>query len=197
MSIKTKAIRMAVIAGLIAMSFLPSGALAGEGFLLTSPAFEEGGVMPSDFSCEGDSESPPLEWSNPPEGTKYYALSLWHNAPDKVKSYWILYNIPSEVNSLPKGSKDIGIFGLNTRSLPEYQPMCAKGTVAHTYTISFFALSEKAEFATDQVTRDLLLDGIKDITLAEYTFAYQFSRTIPEGSQSAAEPKARRAPPKK
>src|ERR1041385_6867212 len=41
---------------------------------LTSTAFEEGGMIPSQYTCDGQNVSPPLAWSGLPEGTKTLAL---------------------------------------------------------------------------------------------------------------------------
>jgi phosphatidylethanolamine-binding protein (PEBP) family uncharacterized protein len=34
-----------------------------------SPAFSEGDTLPVQFTCEGEDVSPPLSWSEVPEGT--------------------------------------------------------------------------------------------------------------------------------
>ena len=41
---------------------------------LTSPAFIDGSDIPTKYTCDGEDVSPPLEWSNLPEGTKSIAL---------------------------------------------------------------------------------------------------------------------------
>jgi len=41
---------------------------------LTSPAFEEGGMIPSKYTCDGANVSPPLKWTSVPEGTKSFAI---------------------------------------------------------------------------------------------------------------------------
>lgn len=59
------------------------------------------------FGCKGKNISPSLSWKNAPSGTKSFAL-LVHD-PDAPTGgagwwHWIVYNIPSDVNSLPKNS---------------------------------------------------------------------------------------------
>jgi len=41
---------------------------------LTSSAFEEGGAIPSKYTCDGADVSPPLSWAGVPEGTESLAL---------------------------------------------------------------------------------------------------------------------------
>jgi hypothetical protein len=41
---------------------------------LASPAFAEGGEIPTPYTCGGRDVSPPLAWSDPPSGTKSLAL---------------------------------------------------------------------------------------------------------------------------
>jgi len=41
---------------------------------LTSPAYAEGAVIPAQYTCDGENISPPLKWSNVPQGTKSLAL---------------------------------------------------------------------------------------------------------------------------
>ncbi|MES2695065.1 MAG: YHYH protein, partial [Verrucomicrobiota bacterium] len=54
----------------------------GSAFMLRSPAVKEDGVLPVDFTGDGASASPPLEWSGVPGGTKSYALIMHHLDPE-------------------------------------------------------------------------------------------------------------------
>lgn len=149
------------------------------GFTLTSPAFEHKGKMPAEFTGDGDGVSPPLKWSGAPDGTKYYALQLWHKPQpngDEVKSYWVVTNIPATVTGLEKNSKGIGKDGINDKKRTGYDPMNSKGPGAKEYHITLYALSAEPKFDTDKVTRADLLKAIKDITLAETTLSYTYER---------------------
>jgi phosphatidylethanolamine-binding protein (PEBP) family uncharacterized protein len=50
---------------------------------LTSPAFAEGGEIPTRYTCEDQDVSPALAWSEPPSGTESLALIVDDpDAPD-------------------------------------------------------------------------------------------------------------------
>lgn len=73
---------------------------------ITSPAFDSGEMIPKKYSYHSENISPPLEWSDPPEGTRSFALILFS---DPVMDgggnwvHWVLYNIPVETQALPEG----------------------------------------------------------------------------------------------
>src|SRR3954451_14733618 len=75
-------------------------------FKLTSPAFGEGQPIPVKYTSDGQNVSPPLEWSDPPPGTKSFALIVEDpDAPSGTFRHWGLYNIRGERALLPE---DIG-----------------------------------------------------------------------------------------
>jgi hypothetical protein len=96
--------------------------------VVKSPAFEAGGAYPAKFTCDGASASPPVEWSGAPEGTKCYALNVWHiPGPGDVKSYWVVSNIPANVTSLPRNATNIGVDGINDGGGPGMTPCAPRG----------------------------------------------------------------------
>ena len=148
-------------------------------FTVSSPAFDAGGKCPAEFTCDGAGASPPLGWTGAPEGTKFFALQLWHKPlPDKdeVKSYWVITNIPADVTKLVKNTKGVGKDGYNDKNRTGYDPMCSKGPGLKEYHITVYALSAEPKFSVDKVTRADLLAAIKDITLAESTLSYKYER---------------------
>ncbi len=92
-------------------------------FTVTSPAFANGGDYPVEFTGDGAGISPPLAWSGAPAGTKCYALQLWHvPGSGEVKSYWVVYDIPADVTSLPRNARGSARMGTTTRSEPATIP---------------------------------------------------------------------------
>lgn len=72
---------------------------------LQSTAFENGNPIPKRHSGDGDDSSPPLTWTDPPAGTREFALLV--DDPDAPGSepwvHWVLYKLPARQRSLPEG----------------------------------------------------------------------------------------------
>ena len=150
-------------------------------FLLTSSAVTNGGALPVEFTGDGASASPPLEWSGAPAGTKYFAVIMDHfPGPGDVKWYWILYNIPADVHSLPKNVRGVGTLGNNSvnRQLV-YAPPHSKGPGVKNYFITMYALSAPVEISLppSQVNRNVLLNAIKDTILDSAQLKVTYDRT--------------------
>jgi len=56
-------------------------------------------------NCVGENISPPLNWSNAPEGTKSFALLLLdpEGRPPAGVSHMVVYGIPAEVTGFAEG----------------------------------------------------------------------------------------------
>ena len=143
---------------------------------MTSPAIAADGSLPVEFTCDGAGVSPPIEWQPGPPGTQCYALTLWHEAPDMVKSYWVVHGIPGDVTRLPKDSRTIGTLGLNDKRRAAYDPMCSKGPGRKTYHVTVHALSAAPDLPAASATRDALLAAIRDTVLAEGTLTFTYER---------------------
>lgn len=110
-------------------------------------------------------------------GTRCFALSVWHiPGPGREKSYWVVYDIPHNVSSLPKGATGMGKPGYNDHNQPDYMPMKSKGPGIKEYHLTVYALSAEPTFPREKVTRADLMAGIKGITLAESTLTWKYQR---------------------
>ncbi len=145
-------------------------------FTVSSSVIGADGMIPIEFTCDGLSASPPIQWKDAPAGTKAFAMSLWHTAPDQEKSYWLVYNIPADVNHLDKNDKKTGTVGLNDKKRAAYDPMCSKGPGLKKYHVTVYALASEVKLTKGSDTRANLLKAIKDISLAETTFNFQYER---------------------
>jgi Raf kinase inhibitor-like YbhB/YbcL family protein len=147
-------------------------------FTISSSGVKSDGSLSREFTGEGDGISMPLEWCNIPKGTKYFALNLWHvphaNDSSVVKSYWVVYNIPSDINSIPKDAKDFGIVGYNDKDQAGYDPMKSKGPGVKEYNLTIYALSKKLKFKKEKVYRADLLKAIEGKVLGESTLKYTY-----------------------
>jgi Raf kinase inhibitor-like YbhB/YbcL family protein len=137
---------------------------------LTSPAFTQGTPIPRKHSGEGEDVSPPLEWSDAPEGTRSFAL-ICHDpdAPLVLPGaygfvHWVVYNIPASVTGLPEGASGYtagsGDFGKTTYG----GPMPPNGHGVHHYYFWLFALDEELDLEPG-LTLSQLLERIEPHTL--------------------------------
>src|SRR2546426_7287500 len=80
----------------------PGGAAMA--FELKSSAFKPGETIPRKHTCDGQDLSPPLAWTDPPPGTKSFALvSDDPDAPAGTWVHWVLYGVPASATGLPEG----------------------------------------------------------------------------------------------
>ncbi|MFT6579206.1 MAG: phosphatidylethanolamine-binding protein (PEBP) family uncharacterized protein [Zhongshania sp.] len=161
-------------------------------FVLSSEKMVDGGKLPTTYTCDGESTNPPFSWSGEPEGTKYFALIMHHNAPDGVHWYWALYNIKVD-NTLIKSGETLGRIGTNSvNDQNEYAPPCSKGPGEKSYTYTVYALSAPVALTNNtKVGRDTLLAAIKDITLGSAQMTVNYERS----SQGAERPRDGNNPP--
>ncbi|HJO56398.1 MAG TPA: YbhB/YbcL family Raf kinase inhibitor-like protein [Candidatus Scalindua sp.] len=125
-----------------------------EPLTLTSDAIAEGQQLDlkhvfQGFGCKGGNLSPALSWSNAPEGTKSFAITVYD--PDAPTGsgwwHWFAFNIPANVNSLaegialPEGSitlkNDYGVLGFGGACPPEGE--------VHRYQFTVHALDQKLD----------------------------------------------------
>ena len=114
---------------------------------LTSSAFSAGGKIPRRFTCDGDDISPPLEWQDPPEGTKAFALIV--NDPDAPRGtwvHWVLFDLPGSARSIAEPVsaeaklETGGTHGKNTWGRSDYGGPCPPAGT-HRYFFRLYALN--------------------------------------------------------
>lgn len=146
-------------------------------FTLSSPAFENGGTIPRQYTCDGSNTPPPLAVANIPEGTKSLALIMddpdvpKELIPEGVFVHWVMYNIP------PDGTLN-GTAGANNRDdlaytgpcpPPEYEPS------THRYFFKLYALSGSFNFIKAPTARDVE-EAAKGMTVGTATLVGSYSR---------------------
>jgi Raf kinase inhibitor-like YbhB/YbcL family protein len=148
---------------------------------VTSGAFEEGAMIPPNYTCDGLDVSPGLSWSGGPDGTKSYAVVVDDpDAPVGTWVHWVIYDIPSDVTSLAEGqgrgkTLDCGaVHGVNDFRRHGYGGPCPPGGT-HRY---FFRV-----YAVDTVTgrgpgmsKKNLLKFLEGHVLAEGMLMGRYSR---------------------
>ena len=104
---------------------------------------------------------------------------MHHVAPDTIHWYWVLYNIPADITSLAKNTTGIGTLGNNSvNGNTAYAPPCSQGPGDKIYIYTVYALSAQPQFSVpaSQVSRDVLLEAIQNITLASAKLHVVYAR---------------------
>jgi Raf kinase inhibitor-like YbhB/YbcL family protein len=114
---------------------------------ITSVAFQEGGTIPTQYTCDGQNKSPALSWSGVPEGTQSFALILYDSdAPAGTFTHWVIFNIPADTlelaaaisttSQLPSGA----LQGRNDFGSIGYSGPCPPPGASHHYHFVVYAL---------------------------------------------------------
>jgi Raf kinase inhibitor-like YbhB/YbcL family protein len=112
---------------------------------LTSSAFAPNGRIPVQFTCDGMDVSPPLTWSDPPAGTRSFALICADpDAPGGVWHHWGIFNILPAMQVLtehwPEARKTPSQ-AINDFGRTGYGGPCPpRGGAAHHYHFRLYAL---------------------------------------------------------
>ena len=156
-------------------------------FTLLSSAFVNNGELPKEYTCDGASASPPVNWINAPASTKSFVL-IMHTVvgptpgmpnQNDTHSYIILYNIPATTTNIPKNVSGVGLFGINSvNGKTSYSPPCSQGPGAKLYTLTVYALSADPVLTVAQtaVTRDVMLAAISKTTLGQAAMNVTYTR---------------------
>jgi Raf kinase inhibitor-like YbhB/YbcL family protein len=112
---------------------------------VTSSAFQEGGNIPSKFTCDGSDASPPLQINGVPAEAKSLVLIVDDpDAPGGLFTHWLVWNIPSQTNSIAEGNAPKGVQGANDFGKSGYRGPCPPPG-AHRYSFKVFALDRELE----------------------------------------------------
>ena len=130
---------------------------------IQSPPFSPGGEIPVKHTCDGPDVSPALRWTNPPAGTKGFALiSDDPDAPGGTWVHWVLYGIPPRLRQLSEGLPakdtvaDIGRQGVNDFRRVGYGGPCPPRGPAHRYFFKLYALDVQITLPPRKTKAELL-----------------------------------------
>jgi phosphatidylethanolamine-binding protein (PEBP) family uncharacterized protein len=146
---------------------------------ITSPAFELNGAIPTQYTCDGASTSPPLEWKNIP--AKAAALVLFiidDNAAGPAGGIrWIVADINPTSKGVAAGkTPEGGIVGSDTQGHTGYGGICPAHGKTSTIEFVLYALSKRIplspgfqpSIAESEYGSGKLLLGSAAVTYAAY-----------------------------
>ncbi len=131
-------------------------------FEITSSAFQNGGTIPSEFSCKGNDTSPALTWTEPPAGTQSFALIMDDpDAPMGTWVHWVIFNIPASSRGFLAGTptdanlSDGSLQGITSAGSNGYHGPCPpSGT--HRYYFKLYALDTLLPLKSNADKKSLL-----------------------------------------
>ena len=144
-------------------------------FALASDAFENAQAIPSRHSCEGEDVSPPLRWSNVPEGTRSLALVVDDpDAPGGVFTHWLAWGLDPGAEGLVEG-ESAPREGQNDFGMSGYRGPCPPpGRGRHRYVFRLYALDAEPELTAgaDKHELEQAIEG-HVLTMAELVGSYE------------------------
>jgi len=140
---------------------------------LSSIAFQDGEGIPVKHTCEGQDVSPPLMWSELPQGTQSLALIVDDpDAPGGVFNHWVLFNIPSDNRRLPEAvptQAQLPSGALQSRNgfgRVGYGGPCPPPGRPHRYCFTLYALDRVLDLKAG-VSKKQVLDAMQGHILAQ------------------------------
>jgi Raf kinase inhibitor-like YbhB/YbcL family protein len=148
---------------------------------LESIVFTPNQLIPPTYTCDGKDISPPLSWSEPPEGTNSLVLIVDDpDAPDRTFVHWVLYNLPPTIRQLPEGLPHQpeltlgGIQGKNDFDRYGYGGPCPpSGT--HRYFFKLYALDTELDLEPG-ATKAEVIKAMAGRILADAELIGRYSR---------------------
>lgn len=124
-----------------------NGQQASGKLVLKTTAFQPGGNIPKQFTCDGADASPALSWSDPPPGTRSFTLIMDDpDAPGATFVHWVVYNLPPSTRHLPERvqsngeMRSGGMQGVNDFPKTGYGGPCPPPGKPHRYFYRLYAL---------------------------------------------------------
>lgn len=163
-------------------------ALSAQTFTLTSEDVGGQATMKQvfdGFGCTGENVSPQLSWSNPPEGTKSYAITMYD--PDAPTGsgfwHWIVMDIPASVTELATGAgSGDGLPAGAMQSVTSYGqpgyggPCPPPGHGMHQYVITIHALKTESLGLDAQATPALVGFNLWQQTIEKASLIFYYER---------------------
>lgn len=128
---------------------------------IKSTVFNDGEMIPVEYTCDGKNVNPPLEISAVPSGAKSLVIIMDDiDAPNGVFTHWLVYDIFPGLKKIDSGASIEGSYGVNTFGKDDYGGPCPhSGT--HRYYFRVYALDclLKLPWGADRVKVDAAMNG--------------------------------------
>jgi Raf kinase inhibitor-like YbhB/YbcL family protein len=140
------------------------------------------------FGCSGGNQSPPLQWTGAPAGTRSFVLTLFD--PDERSTpsgwwHWVLYDLPKNVTSLALGAgaehssllPHAARQGRSDLGTDAYHGPCpAKGDPPHRYVFTVYALDVAKLPVPAEASGAMVTSVVQEHLLAKAEFVAHYGR---------------------
>ncbi|MBI4200734.1 MAG: YbhB/YbcL family Raf kinase inhibitor-like protein [Chloroflexi bacterium] len=138
--------------------------------------------MPRKYSCQGEDISPALSWTEPPAGTRSFALDMYDpDAPGGGWHHWLIYNVPASIRGLAENQPTTSplpngaVQGSNSWGDIGYGGPCPPSGPAHRYQFRLYALNTTLDLGPG-ATRGQFLFTIPGRVLSETMLTGLYAR---------------------
>lgn len=168
------------------IAFKLPGVQAEQQLDVRSPGFDDGQPIPERFSDYGQGISPPLAWSEGPQGTRSFVILMEDPDAPSPSPYihWVAYNIPGDVTELreslpgrPALQAPVNLLqGRNSNgSIGYFGPRPPGGDGPHSYHFQVFALDTMLDLPPG-AARAEVLEAMRGHVLAKGRVIGAFDR---------------------
>ena len=158
---------LALLPALLLLATTTAACNRGDGIIdLRSAAFDDGGLIPERYSCEGENLSPPLAWSDVDDDAVELALVMADfDTEAGIFHHWVVLGIDPSVRELPAGRIPAGaVLARTTADNAVYIGPCPPVGERHEYLFTLFQLDRRLDLPEGTPTKDAL-DAIDDARL--------------------------------
>ena len=150
---------------------------SGVSVVVSSLAFVDRSPLPAKYTCDGEGQSPELEWTWIPDNAKSLVLVLDDGTAELDKSIqWVVWNIDPRTRELVESSSGGGIEGMNDYQHIGYTPPCPPRGQTHLYLFRLFGLDTTLSLDPRTLTRDELEQAMNMHVVAGGTLVASYTR---------------------
>lgn len=158
-------------------------AFANPEFKLHSSVILENKPLAKLYTCDGKNINPVLDWSNAPPQTKSLVLIVSdRDAPKGTFYHWVLYNIPTNIYSIPEGISDHTHRTFenikeakNSFGEKKYYGPCPPRGERHNYRFTLYAIDKVLKLPKD-ATAENVLRAIQHHIIEQLTLTSTYQR---------------------
>lgn len=148
---------------------------------IESQSFENNGMIPVKYTCDGQKVHPPLSISGVPKDAKSLVLIMEDTdvprvyQADGIYDHWVVFNMPTSTQFIKEGELAPGIYGASTSGLAKYVAPCPPDK-EHRYIFSLYALDIGLDLGPG-VIKEKVLEAMEGHILEKVDLVGRYDRT--------------------